>query len=356
MSAYLKNAWYAAAWSHEVGRRLLKRVIMEQSIVFYRKEDGTAIAMSNRCAHRFAPLHLGKLEGDTVSCPYHGLRYDASGKCVFNPNGNQIVPPGARLKTYALVERNGLLWIWPGDSNRADPAQLPDLSYLEEPTRFAPVTGYLHVRANYRYITDNVMDNAHVSTVHQHTLGCESFLRATPHVKPMDGDMIWSYMTCPPGLPGAIWTHIWQAEHEGAAPGPMDHWVSIGWKPGATVLQETGITPVGQPREQGIVTFNFHLMTPETEETTHYFWGICRTFQLDNSELDEQMRIGAAYAFSQEDEPMLAAIQAESGSQDFWGMKPSLIAEDIGLTKVRRRMDELMRAENATTGAEGHPS
>ena len=60
------------------------------------------------------------------------------------------------------------------------------------------------------------------------------------------------------------------------------------------------------------------------------------------------MKVGAAYAFSQEDEPMLAAIQAESGSHDFWGMKPSLIAEDIGLTKVRRRMDELMRAETNT--------
>jgi vanillate O-demethylase monooxygenase subunit len=59
---FLKNAWYAAAWSHEVSRTLLKRVIMEDAILFYRKEDGTAVAMSNRCAHRFAPLHLGKLD------------------------------------------------------------------------------------------------------------------------------------------------------------------------------------------------------------------------------------------------------------------------------------------------------
>jgi hypothetical protein len=50
---------------------------------------------------------------------------------------------------------------------------------------------------------------------------------------------------------------------------------------------------------------------------------------------------------------MLAAIQAESGSQNFWAMKPSLIAEDIGLTKVRRRMDELMRAETAPIDADG---
>src|SRR6266481_4355791 len=158
---FLKNAWYAAAWSDEVGRHLLRRVIMGQAILFYRKEDGTAVALTNRCAHRFAPLHLGKLEGDTVSCPYHALRYDSSGKCVFNPNGDQRIP-AAQLRTYALVERYGVLWIWPGDSTRADAGRIPDLSFLEDRVRYTPVTGLLHVRANYRYITDNLVDNAHV--------------------------------------------------------------------------------------------------------------------------------------------------------------------------------------------------
>jgi phenylpropionate dioxygenase-like ring-hydroxylating dioxygenase large terminal subunit len=39
---FLKNAWYAAAWSHEVSRTLLKRVIMEEAILFYRKEAESA--------------------------------------------------------------------------------------------------------------------------------------------------------------------------------------------------------------------------------------------------------------------------------------------------------------------------
>src|SRR5882757_10548608 len=107
MSAYLKNAWYTAAWSNEVGRSLFRRVIMDQEILLFRKEDGAAVALSNRCAHRFGPLHLGKLEGDVVTCPYHGLGYDGSGKCVSNPNGNQMVPAGARLATFPLVERYG---------------------------------------------------------------------------------------------------------------------------------------------------------------------------------------------------------------------------------------------------------
>ncbi|MFM0662926.1 Rieske 2Fe-2S domain-containing protein [Paraburkholderia sediminicola] len=345
MSSYLKNAWYIAAWSPDVGRDLLRRVIMDEAILFYRKEDGTPVAMSNRCAHRFAPLHLGKLVGDTVACPYHGLHYESSGACVFNPNGNQHIPP-ARLRTYPLAERDGVVWIWPGDPEQADPSLLPDLGYLENPTRYAPVTGYQQVRANYRYIIDNLLDNAHLSTVHKNTLGCESFLRGTARLMPLQGDMIWIDIDCPPGPPGPIWTQIWQAER-GSAPPDMDHWVEIGWKAGATIMQETGITPAGQPREKGIATLNCHLLTPETEQTTHYFWGIARPFQLNNPVLDEQMKIGATYAFSKEDEPMLAAIQLESGDRDFWGMKPALIGEDLGLTRVRRRMDELLKVEHS---------
>jgi phenylpropionate dioxygenase-like ring-hydroxylating dioxygenase large terminal subunit len=344
---YLKNAWYAAAWTHEVSRTLLKRVIMEEAILFYRKEDETAVAMSNRCAHRFAPLHLGKLEGDTVACPYHGLRYDSLGKCVFNPNGNQVVPAGARLRTYPLVERHGVLWIWPGDSAQANPAHIPDVNYLEDPTRYAAVTGLIYVRANYRYIIDNLVDGAHVSTVHHDTLACESFMRAKPEVR-VDGDTIWSNLSCPPGMPGAIWTQIWEAER-GRVSGPMDHWADSGWMPGATILQDTGITPQGQPRENGIFTLNCHLLTPETEQTTHYFWGIGRPFQLHNTELNEQIRIGATYAFVEQDEPMLAAIQEMAGNQDFWKLKPCLIVDDVGIVRVRRRMDELLTAESATT-------
>jgi phenylpropionate dioxygenase-like ring-hydroxylating dioxygenase large terminal subunit len=342
--SYLKNAWYAAAWSDEVGRHLLRRVIMDQAILFYRKEDGTAVALTNRCAHRFAPLHLGKLEGDTVSCPYHGLRYDASGKCVFNPNGNQLVPVGARLGTYPLVERYGVLWIWPGDSSRADPVHIPDLGYLDEPTRYRRVKGFIEVRANYRYIIDNLMDGAHVGTVHHDTLACESFTRAKPEVQ-VEGETIWSRLICPPGHPGAIWEQIWNAER-GPVPGPMDHWADSGWSPGAAVRQVTGIAPVGQPRERGITTLNCHLLTPETEQTTHYFWAICRDFQMDNAALDEQMKIGATYAFVEQDERMLSAIQEAVGSQDFWGLKPCLIADDIGAVRVRRQMDQLLKAES----------
>ncbi len=350
MSSYLKNAWYAAAWSSEVGRALFKRVIMDQAVLLFRKEDGAAAALGNRCPHRFGPLDQGKLEGDTVACPYHGLRFDASGKCVFNPNGNQVVPPGARVRTYPLVERHGVLWIWPGDPVQAEPASIPDLSYLEDSAHYARVNGLLEVRANYRYIIDNLVDGAHVATVHHDTLACDSFTRAKPEVR-VEGDTVWSRLICPPGHPSAIWEKLWEASN-GPVTGPMDFWADSGWTPGAIIMQDTGMMGQGRPRSEGLRTLNCHLLTPETETSTHYFWAICRDFARDDEELSRNMKMGAEYTFTQQDAVILAAIQDSAGNEDFWEMKPCLLPDDVAAVKVRRRMDELLKAEHEAAAGE----
>ena len=43
------------------------RVILGEPIVFYRLEDGTPVALEDRCAHRHLPLSMGKLVGDTCN-------------------------------------------------------------------------------------------------------------------------------------------------------------------------------------------------------------------------------------------------------------------------------------------------
>ena len=124
----LKNTWYPAAWSKDVGTQLLKRTLLNESIVFFRIRDGAPVALANMCPHRFAPLHLGKLIDDTLQCGYHGLRFNAAGKCVFNPDGDGITPPAAKVRSYPLHERYGLLWIWIGRSGARrsnDSAELP---------------------------------------------------------------------------------------------------------------------------------------------------------------------------------------------------------------------------------------
>src|SRR5574338_468475 len=102
---FVKNAWYVAAWDHELGRDLLRRVILGEPVVLYRRADGGPVALEDRCCHRQAPLSRGKLIGDIVQCPYHGLQFAPDGRCVKVPS-QERVPPSARVRAYPVVEKN----------------------------------------------------------------------------------------------------------------------------------------------------------------------------------------------------------------------------------------------------------
>src|SRR3546814_17286100 len=85
--AFIKNAWYVAALATEVGPQdLFHRKLLGDSVLLYRKQDGQAVAMRDRCPHRFATLHLGKRDGDQVVCGYHALKFACTGKCTHKPH------------------------------------------------------------------------------------------------------------------------------------------------------------------------------------------------------------------------------------------------------------------------------
>lgn len=345
---YLRNTWYVAAWASELTTTPIARTILDERLVLYRGEDGTAHIASNLCPHRFAPLDLGKVVGNDIECPYHGLRFNGDGRCVFNPDGDGRVPAGAKLRVYPAVERWGCVWIWPGDAKAADPELIPEFTFLDDPEHYTPVTGLLHVRANYRYINDNLMDQAHLHMVHHDSLACDMVRRAKSEmVRDPDGT-IWSNRYGIDGAPPAIFDMIWRAT-KGEYEGTMDHWVEGGWNAPSLVRNNTGVTLHGRSREEGVETKNAHLLTPETKATTHYFWAIARGFDLDNEVLDEQIRQGTEYAFIHEDEVMLHAVQEGLGDQEFWALKPALLQADAGAVELRRVLDRMIAAEQAAT-------
>ena len=87
---YLRNAWTVAATSAEVGREPFRRTFLDEPVVFYRREDGSPVALFDRCPHRIVPLSRGRLRGDEIECGYHGLRFDPTGRCTRNPHGENI--------------------------------------------------------------------------------------------------------------------------------------------------------------------------------------------------------------------------------------------------------------------------
>jgi phenylpropionate dioxygenase-like ring-hydroxylating dioxygenase large terminal subunit len=98
-----RGFWYVAAFDWEVRRQeLFRRTICGRPIVFWRKEDGTPAALEDRCCHRHMPLSQGRLRGDHVECPYHGLTYDCTGACIRVPSQNMI-PTAARIRSFPVA-------------------------------------------------------------------------------------------------------------------------------------------------------------------------------------------------------------------------------------------------------------
>ena len=126
----IKNAWYVAGWASQIkSDELLSRTFLNVPIILYRDSDGNAVAMEDRCCHRFAPLSKGRLEGDSIRCMYHGLKFSATGDCIEIPGGDKI-PPNMKVKTFPVTERQKLVWIWLGDPTLANETEITDLPYL----------------------------------------------------------------------------------------------------------------------------------------------------------------------------------------------------------------------------------
>jgi vanillate O-demethylase monooxygenase subunit len=337
---FLRNAWYAAAWSEEVNRSLFQRKMLNESVLLYRTQAGQAVAMSNVCPHRFAPLHLGKLVGDAVECPYHGLQFDCTGSCVDNPHGDGKIPRAAVLRTYPVEERYGLIWVWMGEPSKADASKIADYSCLTDTSRFTSSHGYIKLNANYQLVMDNLTDLSHASFVHETTLEPRETARHKFHVTEEE-DEIFTRQWCANNPITPLFKAVLGMD------GPVDHWLEMRFVAPASMITYYGITRCGEPREAGWDTHNPNIITPETESTTHYFWATCRTFDLQNEQLTAMFREGARNAFENEDRPMLEAQQALIGSTDLMTLKPVLLVNDAGSVRVRRMLQRLMDEEAA---------
>src|SRR6185369_2986965 len=58
---------------------------IDQPVALSRTAAGEIVALEDRCCHRFAPLSMGRLEGDELRCMYHGLKFASDGRCTEIP-------------------------------------------------------------------------------------------------------------------------------------------------------------------------------------------------------------------------------------------------------------------------------
>lgn len=337
---FLDNAWYAAAWSDEVGDGLFERTIIDRSLVFGRSKQGQAFVFDNACPHRSAPLHMGQLDGEVIECPYHGLRFDLGGQCVYNPHGNGKIPSRARLNKYPLAEKHAMLWVWLGDPALADEATIPDFScHTDE--RFPTVKGVIEMHGYYELITDNLMDLTHVEFVHAGILGSDAIKRGEHHVH-QSGTTIYSNRWCPDGLAPPAWDAMF--DHYGK---PVDHWLYMRWDAPAHMLLDVGITPAGRPREEGIWMYGTDILTPRNSGSTYYFWGVSRSYKPNDPAADAAWEAAIDGAFVHQDKPMIEAQQAlirQRGGNDIDDLPHVMLQTDAGPVRCRRALRTLLEA------------
>ena len=334
-----KNQWYIAACSNEVGRSLLERTILDERLVFYRKEDGTAVALDGICPHRNLPLAQGVLDGDAVRCGYHGFRFEPDGRCTDIPT-QPTVPSSFCTRAYPTQERWQWIWVWMGDRAKADPALLPDMGAagLGLPGWRADSNGVLHLKARFSLLIDNLMDLSHISFLHLKTIGRMDratvaaemsevngrvhVIRRTPN-QPAEGFHRFLHPTCNGPVDLTL-------QSDFLAPGLINAGGPY------SVMTGTG-EPVGR--------LNFvHGLTPETLHTTHYFPAVSRDFRLGDEGLSQAL-LAQERAVLAEDIPALEALEQAVQRNGNTRRELSVLA-DAGALRVRRRLIEMMKAES----------
>ena len=342
---FVRNAWYVAAWDHELTREMRRRIILDEPVLLFRTVDGAPVALEDRCCHRQAPLSMGKLVGNVVHCPYHGLQFDTTGKCVKVPS-QDLVPGNAKVRAYPVVEKNHWIWIWTGDPAKADPAKIEDFHYLDHPAwRFGG--SYLHVDANYLLVVENLLDTTHLPFLHPNTLGTDTFARSEFDVK-REGDRIvvsrWVMNELPApfhkqmgGFPDGMKVDRWQFTHFGP---PCFVKLDVGSSPAGTGARQGS-------RANGVNMWNLNAITPETEKSAHYFFAQAYNFKLNEPWVSDMLRTQVHNIFLED----MAIIKAQQQNMDLGPSAAVGLGQDKAWMAMRGIVQRLISEEQGQARA-----
>ena len=172
----LLNNWYVAARSSEIAAAPLKSRMLGMDFVLFRDAAGAAHCLSDVCCHRGGALHRGQVNvsethGACIACPYHGWEFTTGGACVKIPAlGDEItVPKRARIDSYPVTERMGMVWVFLGDAAEADRPKIPDWyePYLTDPAWRVLTYDYVYTDVNWVRLGENSCDTSHPAFVHK---------------------------------------------------------------------------------------------------------------------------------------------------------------------------------------------
>jgi len=335
---FLRDRWYAAAQSESLGTNPMGLQLLNEQIVLFRKDNGSVVALEDRCVHRQAPLSRGEVVGDFLQCAYHGLCFDGSGNCVRVPSQN-LIPPNARVRHYPATERHGLIFIWMGLTEEPDTEPLYEFPWDEEDD-WHETHIHLHTRFSYLLLIDNLLDLSHLAYLHRSTIGIDAVADEATQKTERAGERIRvsRWMENIDQAP----THI---ELSGYI-GKVDRWQQIEFCPPGYFWIQTGSAIAGggganaKGKDLLIKRNSVHMVVPETETTTNYFYTTVHKTGTLSEEREQIFKDRMAHTFH-EDVELLEYLSRQARPQS-----PMIdLATDAGALQARRILDDLISAQ-----------
>ena len=347
---FIANIWYAAAWCSEVQvGKPMALTIANRPIVLYRAVNGQAVALEDRCSHRCAPLSKGRVEGDALRCGYHGLLFSRAGKCLEMPGQENAA--GFDIQSYPVVERHECIWVWTGESSRADDTLVPQSRLTENGLAFR--TGALEYSSDYQLINDNLCDFSHVAYVHEKTFGQgqTEWAQQLPTLSNLDNGIRvtrWiegATMPPTPGIDPGLRIDQYTA-YDYVVPGVLTMQVEA--HPLGTAKRLAFQPPPASMDGAMYVMRTLQMATPISDGRARYMYGVSHPVDpaIDQS-LDGVVKL-FAYAFV-EDKDMIEAQQRSIEKH------PSVVLRatkhDTGLMRVRRLISRMILDERQVAPA-----
>ncbi|MEE2746299.1 MAG: aromatic ring-hydroxylating dioxygenase subunit alpha [Pseudomonadota bacterium] len=337
----INNCWYILDWSKNITRKLKNRMVLNQDIVYFRGNDNQVRVLQNRCAHRGFPLHRSKLLGnDTIQCGYHGLTYDTEGKCIRIPSDVSNKKPKLSVQSYPVVDQFPMVWLWPGDPDKADPNLIPDYSWVNDDD-WGYGKGYFHVKGNYLAIHENLLDITHFEYLHGAALGSASLTEAKVKIVVKENTVSRKSINHGDPVP------ILHKEATGLGDVPIIRhgeakFVNPGFHQGTNLFEDPAGTNGGRTNYRPRI---LHFITPETNYTTHYCWIFARDFKPNNKKLDQYYNNATSKLF-EEDKEAIEWIEELWATEDRPAYHENHVPADESTVKMRRIVHELSRLEN----------
>lgn len=340
----IRNCWYVAAFSSDLTPgKLLARRLLDANVVLYRTEAGIA-ALHDRCAHRSLPLSDGYIEDGKVVCGYHGFRYDTKGTCVYVPSQPERCPGGIAVRSFPVVEHSPHVWIWMGDPSLADPQKIPGAPWMRDSDEWAGSHGYMHVKANYVFLHENLLDLSHLSYLHAKTFGTPDYAGAPFDIQTGDGAFIVQRTVAPTRLPPVY------AEPTGMTGVDAARIVTSTYVSPALSYTELLLRNLELPEEK---RRDYHLktaqiITPESDGTLHYHFTVVRDFALHDQTMSEFILSSIKAAF---DEDVYALERITQVRLDEPVFHERSVAADRAGVAMRKHLKKLAEQENPAVQA-----